>query len=106
MVSSDEFGGMIKLHGKEPQSFLVSTCISRPVDKVEKLVVMPSPIHLRVEDFFNLVFNFSINLDQRQWRLDSIQNGAQVGEFKLGDMVKTSSLPILFFGGSGGQGMV
>ena len=47
---------------------------------------MPSPINLRVEDFLDLIFNFSIDLDQRQWRLNSIWNGVWVGEFKLGDM--------------------
>ena len=46
----------------------------------------PSPINLRVEDFFNFIFNFSIDLNQRQWRLNSIQNGAWVGEFELGDV--------------------
>ena len=86
VVSGDEFGGVIKLCGKEPQGFFVGTSISSPVDKVEELAVTPSPINLRVEDFFDFIFDFSVNLDQRQQRLDSIQNGAQVGEFELGDM--------------------
>ena len=46
------------------------------------VAVTPSPINFRVED----LFNFSVNLDQRWWRLNSIQNGAWVGEFELGDM--------------------
>ena len=86
MVSGDEFRGVIELHGKEPRSFFIGTCISSPADKVEELAVMPSPISLRVKDFFDFVFNFSVNLDWRQWRLNSIQNGAWVGEFELGDM--------------------
>ncbi|KIM63412.1 hypothetical protein SCLCIDRAFT_24301 [Scleroderma citrinum Foug A] len=32
VVSGDEFGGMIKLHGKEPRSFFVGTSITSPVD--------------------------------------------------------------------------
>ena len=84
MVSSDEFGSMVKLRGKEPRSFLIGTCISSPVDKIEELAVTPSPINLRVKVDF--IFDFSIDLDWRWRRLNSIQNGAWVGEFKLGDM--------------------
>ena len=47
---------------------------------------MPSLTNLRGENFFNFVFNFSVDLDQRLWRLNSTQDGAWVGEFKLGDM--------------------
>ena len=86
MVSSNKFRGMIKLHGKEPQCFFVSTCISSPVDKVEELAVMPSPINFRVKDLFDFIFNFSVDLNWRRQRLNSIRNGAQVGEFELGDM--------------------
>ena len=45
----------------------------------------PSPINLRVKDFFDFIFNFSVDLDRRQRRLNSIWNGAWVGEFELGD---------------------
>ena len=47
---------------------------------------MPSPINLRVKDFLNFIFNFSINLTWRWQRLNSIQNGAWVREFELGHM--------------------
>ena len=86
MVSDNKFGSMVKLHGKEPQSFLVGTCVSSPADKIEELAVMPSPISFRVEDFFNFIFDFSINLNRRWQRLNSIWNGAWVGKFELGDM--------------------
>ena len=86
MVSGDEFGSMVKLRGKEPQSFLVGTCISSPADKVQELAVTPSPISLRVKDFLDFIFDFSVDLNRRWWRLNSIRNGAWVGEFKLGDM--------------------
>ena len=85
-VSGDKFRGMVKLHGKEPRSFFIGTGVSSPADKVEELAVTPSPIDFRVEDFFDLVFNFSVNLDWRWRRLDSIRNGAWVGEFELGDV--------------------
>ena len=47
---------------------------------------MPSPINFRVKDFLDFVFNFSIDLNRRRQRLNSIRNGAWVGEFELGDM--------------------
>ena len=86
MVSDDEFGSVVKLHGKEPQSFFISTCISSPADKIEELAVMPSPINLRVKDFFDFIFDFSVDLDRRRQRLNSIWNGAWVGKFELGDV--------------------
>ena len=86
MVSGDEFRGVIKLHGKEPRSFFIGTSISSPADKVEELAVMPSPINLRVKDFLDFIFDFSIDLDWRWQRLNSIRNGAWVGKFELGHM--------------------
>ena len=46
----------------------------------------PSPINFRVKDFLDFIFDFSIDLNRRWRRLNSIQNGAWVGEFELGDM--------------------
>ena len=86
MVPGDKFRGMIKFSGKKPQSFFVSICITSPADKVQELAVTPSPFNLRVKDFLDFIFNFSVDLDQRRQRLDPIWNGARVGEFKLGDV--------------------
>ena len=86
MVPGDEFRGMIKFSGKKPQSFFISTCVTSPADEVEELAVTPSPINFRVKDFLNFIFNFSVDLDWRWRRLNSIWNGAWVGEFKLEDM--------------------
>ena len=86
MVPCDKFGGMVEFSGKEPQSFFIGTCITGPADKVEELAVTPSPINLRVKDFLNFIFDFSINLNWRQQRLNSVQNSAWMGEFELGDM--------------------
>ena len=86
MVPGDEFGGVIEFSGKKPQSFFVGTCVTSPADKVEELAVTPSPIDFRVKDFLNFIFNFSIDLNWRRRRLNSIWNGAWVGEFELGDM--------------------
>ena len=86
MVPSDKFGGMIKFSGKQPRSFFVGTCITSPADKVEELAVTPSPINFRVKDFLDFIFDFSVDLNRRRRRLNSIRNGAWVGEFELGDM--------------------
>ena len=47
---------------------------------------MPSPINLRVEDFLDFIFDFSIDLNQRWRRLNSVRNSAWMGEFELGDV--------------------
>ena len=86
MVPGNEFGGMIEFSDKKPQSFFVSICITSPADKVQESAVTPSPFNLRVKDFLDFIFNFSVDLDQRRQRLDPIWNGARVGEFKLGDV--------------------
>ena len=86
MVSDNKFRGVIKFCGKEPRSFFVGTCITSPADKVEELAVTPSLIDFRVKDFLDFVFNFSVDLDRRQRRLDPIRNGTWVGEFELGDV--------------------
>ena len=86
MVPGDEFRGMIKFSGKKPQSFFIGTCITSPADKIQELAVTPSPINLRVKDFLDFIFDFSVDLDWRQQRLNSIWNGAWVGEFELGHM--------------------
>ena len=52
------------------------------MDEVEELAVMPSPINFKVKDFVD----FSIDLDQRWQRLNSVRNSAWMGEFKLGDV--------------------
>ena len=52
------------------------------MDEVEELAVMPSPINFKVKDFVD----FSIDLDQRRQRLNSVRNSAWMGEFKLGDV--------------------
>ena len=98
MVPSDEFGGMAKFGGKKSQSFFVGTSISSPADEVEEWAVTPSPINLRVEDFLDFIFNFSINLNQRWQRLNPVQNSAWMGEsswetWKMGctDLIESGS---------------
>ena len=86
MVPGDEFGGVIEFSGKKPQSFFVGTCITSPADKVEELAVTPSPINFRVKDFLDFIFDFSVDLDRRRRRLNSVRNSAWMGEFKLGDV--------------------
>ena len=86
MVPGDEFGGMIKFSGKKPQSFFIGTCVTSPADKIQELAVTPSPINLRVKDFLNFIFDFSVDLNWRWCRLHPIWNGAWVGEFELGDV--------------------
>ena len=43
-------------------------------------------IYLRVQDFQNLILMFTVNLNQRWWRLYSIWDYVWYGGFELGDM--------------------
>ena len=86
MVSNNEFGGVIEFCGGEPRSFFIGACVTSPADKVEELAVTLSPINFRVKDFLDFVFDFSIDLNWRQRRLNSVWNSAWMGEFELGDM--------------------
>jgi len=45
--------------------------------------VASSAVDLGVHNFFNFVFNFSIDFDWRWWRLDAVGNTALVGGLEL-----------------------
>ena len=86
MVHGNKFGGVIEFSGKEPRGFFVGTCVTGPADKVEELAVTPSPINLRVKDLLDFIFDFSVDLNRRRRRLNSVRNSAWMGEFELGDV--------------------
>ena len=62
---------MFKFHGRDPQGFFFGSFISSPFDKVLQLAFVLS-VELGVEDFRDLVFGFTVNVDWR-WRwLDAV----------------------------------
>ena len=56
-----------ELVSQQPGSFFVCTFVSRPTDKVQEFAVPASTVDLRVEDLFDLVLSFAVDVDQR-WR--------------------------------------
>ena len=56
---------MSELVSQQPGSFFVCTFISRPMDKVQEFAVLALTVDLQVEDLFDLILSFAINVDQR-----------------------------------------
>ena len=65
----NELRHMSKLVSQQPRHFFVCTFISGPMDKVQEFAMPVSTVDLQVEDLFNLVLSFTINVDQRWWSL-------------------------------------
>ena len=63
---------MSKLVSQQPGSFFVCTFVSRPTDEVQEFAIPASMVDLRVEDLFDLVLSFAVNVDQRWWSLYTI----------------------------------
>ena len=67
---------MFEFCGGDPQGFFFSSFVSSPFDKVLQLAFVLS-VELGVKDFGDLVFGFTIDVDQR-WRwLDAVRDGVQ-----------------------------
>ena len=58
-----------ELVSQQPRSFFVCTFISRPTDKVQEFAILVLTVNLRVEDFFDLILSFAVNVDQKWWSL-------------------------------------
>ena len=56
---------MSELVSQQPGSLFVCTFVSGPTDEVQELAIPASTVDLRVEDFFNLILSFAVNVDQR-----------------------------------------
>jgi len=65
--------------------FFVCAFIPCPADKVQE-PTSPLVVDFGVEDGCNFIFNFTINFDQRWWRLDMVWNGVWSCRFQLRDM--------------------
>ena len=60
---------MSKLVSQQPGSFFVCTFISKPTDEVQEFAILASMVDLRVEDLFDLILSFAIDVNQRWWSL-------------------------------------
>ena len=71
MEVGDNFKCIAKFRCWEPGGFILSTFVSRPLDKVLKLT-LAMLVDLGVKDFGDLIFGFTINDDGRLRWCDSI----------------------------------
>ena len=75
MEVGDSFRSMFEFCGGDPQGFF-SSFISSPFDEVLQLAFVLLA-ELGVEDFGDLIFRFTVDIDQR-WRwLDAVGDGVQ-----------------------------
>ena len=61
----NELRCMSELISQQPGSFFVCTFISRPMDEVQEFAIPALMVDLQVEDLFDLVLSFAINVDRR-----------------------------------------
>ena len=65
MKVMNELRCMSELISQQSGSFFVCTFVSGPTDEVQEFAVLASMVNLRVEDLFDLVLSFTVNVDQR-----------------------------------------
>ena len=63
----NELRRMSKLVSQQPGGFFICTFISGPMDEVQEFAILASMVDLQVEDLFDLVLSFAVNVDWR-WR--------------------------------------
>ena len=68
----NELRCMSELVSQQPGGFFVCTFVSGPTDEVQEFAIPVSTVDLRVEDLFDLILSFTINVDQRWWSLYTI----------------------------------
>ena len=60
---------MSEFISQQPGSFFVCTFISRPTDEVQEFAIPVLMVNLQVEDLFDLILSFTVNVD---WRWQSL----------------------------------
>ena len=63
----NELRRMSKLVSQQPRCFFICTFVSGLTDEVQEFAVPASMVDLQVEDLFDLILSFAVNVDQR-WR--------------------------------------
>ena len=76
MEVGNSFGGMFEFCGRDPRGFFFRSFISSPFDEVLQLAFVTS-VELGVEDFGDLIFGFTVDIDWRRGWLDAIGNGVR-----------------------------
>ena len=60
---------MSKVISQQPGSFFICTFVSGPMDEVQEFAIPVSMVDLQVENLFNLILSFTINVN---WRWQSL----------------------------------
>ena len=60
---------MSELISQQPRCFFICTFISGPTDEIWEFVILVLTVNLQVEDLFNLIFSFAVDVDQKWWSL-------------------------------------
>ena len=61
-----------ELVSQQPAGFFICTFISGLTDEVQEFAIPVLMVDLQVEDLFNLVLSFAVNVNQRWWSLYTI----------------------------------
>ena len=72
MKVMNELRCMSELVSQQPRCFFICTFVSRPMDEVQEFAIPASMVNLQVEDLFNLILSFTINVNQRWQSLYTI----------------------------------
>ena len=63
---------MSELVSKQPKCFFICTFIFGPIDKGQEFAILALTVDLRVEDLFDLILSFTVDVDQRWQSLHTI----------------------------------
>ena len=68
----NELRCMSELISQQPRCFFICTFISGLTDEVQEFAIPVLMVDLQVEDLFDLILSFTINVDWRWWSLYTI----------------------------------
>ena len=71
---------------QDPTKFFVGPFVSEPLHIVQQRTLAPASVNLWVQNFCNLIFNFTVDLDRRRWIRCAIRNRAWMEWFELRNM--------------------
>ena len=82
----DQLRGITQFSSQEPRCFFVGTFITGPSNQIEKLAEASLVIQFQVEDFGDLIFQFTIHQNWWARRLNLIWNGVWRRRLEHGNM--------------------
>ena len=77
---------MSELVSQQPRRFFICTFVSGPTDEVQEFAVLASMVDLQVEDLFDLILSFAVDVDWRWRSLYTIGDRVWCCRFQLRDV--------------------